>query len=164
MNSFVCSEIVEKSVAFSGQWNVKYTLLYHSEDAGSPEGRCVQGGRWQRSREAEACAWGRVCWCQGGADRPSLPPLPSTPAALVSTSFYSFPWVLKLTPVTSTVWGRQVAIASSFVMTFFCLSFLSSGLPWWRLFSPGTENEHVFTTCSKLALGSHLSNLEGIYY
>lgn len=31
-------------------------------------------------------------------------------------------------------------------------------------FCPGTKNEHVFTTHSKLALGSHLSNLKGIYH
>lgn len=40
-----CSEVVEKSVASSGQWNVMYTLLCHSEDARSSEGRCVRGGR-----------------------------------------------------------------------------------------------------------------------
>lgn len=59
--SLVCSEAVEKSVAFSGQWNVKYILLCHSEDARSSEGRCVQGGRCQGSREAEGCVCGRVC-------------------------------------------------------------------------------------------------------
>lgn len=103
--SFVCSEGVEKSVAFSGRWNVNYTLLCHSEDARSSEGRCVWGGRCQRSREAEVRVCGRVCWFQGGVDWPSFPPLPSTLAALKSTFLPLFPWVLKLTPLSPSPCG-----------------------------------------------------------
>ena len=108
---------------FSGWWHVMYTLLCHSEDARSSEGRRVPGSSMS---ERQRC-WGLcvgVSVLISGWNWPARPPISALNSFCFNVHFPVFiPLGSEVNPiVTITMCGHQVATASSFVVIFFYLS------------------------------------------